>query len=67
MGEGTTKFINGCISFWKSRLIKQIREEQRADGRSAKELTAELRYDIRAQIQFAIAQGNSALAAAVGF
>ena len=67
MGDGTTKIVNGCISFWKSRLIKQIREEQRADGRSAKELTAELRYDIRAQIQFAIAQGNSALAAVVGF
>jgi hypothetical protein len=67
MGEGAIKFFNGCLSHYKTALIKDIRRTPRADGLTAKELTAKLRFDFRTRIQFAIAQGNAAIATSVGF
>jgi len=67
MGESAIKFFNGCLSYYKTTLIKEIRRTPRADGLTSKELTAKLRLDFRTRIQFAIAQGNAAIATSVGF
>jgi hypothetical protein len=67
MGEGAIKFFNGCLSFYKTRLTNEIRREPRADGLTPKELTSKLSLEFRTRIQFAIAQGNSAIATSVGF
>jgi len=67
MGDGTVKFFNGCISYYKTRLTREIRQAPRPDGRTPKELTAELRFIYRVRLQFAIAQGNSAIATSVGY
>ena len=67
MGEGAVKFFNGCISHQKTQLIKEVRRRPRADGLSPKEITAKTRFKYRVLIQFAIAQGNAAIATSVGF
>ena len=67
MGEGAIKFFNGCISHQKNQLIKETRRTPRADGLSPKEITSKTRFKYRVLIQFAIAQGNSAIATSVGF
>ena len=67
MGEGAIKFFNGCLSFYKTKIIKEIRRTPRADGLTPKELTSKLRLEFRTRIQFAIARGNSAIATSVGF
>jgi len=67
MGEGAIKLFNGCLSFYKTKIIKEIRRTPRADGLTPKELTSKLRLEFRTRIQFAIARGNSAIATSVGF
>ena len=67
MDEGAIKFFNGCLSFYKTKIIKEIRRTPRADGLTPKELTSKLRLEFRTRIQFAIARGNSAIATSVGF
>ena len=67
LGEGAVKFFNGALSFYKSKRTLELRKSPRPDGLTPKELTkAQLRFQYRALIQFAIAAGNSALAASVG-
>ena len=60
------KIFSGCISYYKTKLTAQQRDSPRPDGKSPKEITAKLRLQARIDIQFAIAQGNAALALAVG-
>ena len=66
LGEGAVKFFNGALSFYKSKLTLELRKSPRPDRLTPQELTAQLRFQYLALIQFAIAAGKSALTAAVG-
>ncbi len=66
MGEGSVNFFNGSLSYYKAQLTKESRHSPRPDGLTPKHLTASLRFEFRVLTQFAIAQGNAAIATSVG-
>ena len=66
LGDGTVNVMNGCTSFLKLRLKRELEHRPRADGKSVNGLTAAYRLRFRRETQFAIAHGNGLIACCAG-